>query len=64
MSDVTFNAISKFYYCLTFYQNIFTTQSHKTDERVLREMMHRNVKCIDEDDRLSLIIYHKNKETK
>ena len=40
------------------------TQSHETDERVLRQIIHRNVKCIDEDNRLSLTIYYNNKKTK
>ena len=40
------------------------TRSHKTNERVLCESIHRNFKCIEEDDRLSLIIYYMHKKTK
>ena len=39
------------------------TQSHRTDEKVLREIIHRNVKCNDED-KLRLIIYYKSKRSK
>ena len=37
------------------------SNSYKTDERVLKEIVVRNVSCVNDNDELKLIIYYKNK---
>jgi hypothetical protein len=36
--------------------------AYKTDERVLQEIVRRNVQCNSQEDRLNLIVYYKNKK--
>ena len=43
-----------------FYNNQMSN-SHKTDERVLKEIVLRNVSCVNNNDERKLIIYYKNK---
>ena len=52
--DQTYNV----YYCNQM------SESYKTDERILKEMIKSNVKCNDNSYRLNLIIYYKNAKTK
>ena len=42
-----------------FYRNQMN-HAYKTDERVLNEIINRNVKCCNENDQLKLVIYYKN----
>ena len=37
--------------------------NYKIDERVLKEIIHNNVNCINQQDKINLIIYYKNKTT-
>ena len=37
------------------------SNSYKTDERFLKEIVVRNVSCVNDNDELKLIIYYKNK---
>jgi hypothetical protein len=38
------------------------SRAYRTDERVLQEIIHRNVRCTSQDDSLKLIVYYKNKK--
>ena len=38
-------------------------QNYKKDERILKEIINRNIKCIENDNKLKLIIYYENKKT-
>ena len=37
--------------------------AYKTDERILKSIIAKNTRCIQPDNKLSLIIYYKNKRT-
>ena len=39
-------------------------KKYKTDERILKNILDKNTKCIDPDKKLQLIIYYKNIKTK
>ena len=43
-----------------FYKNQMSN-SYKTDERILKEIVVRNVSCVNNNDELKLKIYYKNK---
>ena len=40
------------------------TKANKIDERVIKNIVSRNVQCSNVNDRLNLIIYYKNKKSK
>ena len=42
-----------------FYKNQMNT-AYKTDEKVLKDIIKRNVRCIKDNDELQLVIYYKN----
>jgi hypothetical protein len=44
------------------YYNNQMSLAYKTDERVLQEIVQRNVRCNSPDDRLKLIVYYTNKK--
>ena len=46
-----------------FYENQMT-KANKIDERVIKNIVSRNVQCSNVNDRLNLIIYYKNKKSK
>ena len=46
----------KLYYCNQM------NGAYKTDERVIRDIIKSKVKCINDDDKLDLVIYYKNKK--
>lgn len=46
-----------------FYRNQMST-AYKIDERVIRDIIYGHVKCVDENDRLLLVIYYRNSKTK
>ena len=46
-----------------FYENQMT-KANKIDERIIKNIVSRNVQCSNLNDRLNLIIYHKNKKSK
>ena len=46
-----------------FYENQIT-KANKIDERVIKNIVSRNVQCSNANDRLNLIIYYKNKKSK
>ena len=44
----------------------FQNQTHKNsllDERIIRDIVHKNTKCLDEDKKLKLVFYYKNKKS-
>ena len=45
-----------------FYQSQFHS-NYKTEERVIKNIVHTNVKCVDENSKLNLIFYYKNKKS-
>ena len=45
-----------------FYQNQMS-DTYKIDEKVIKTILKNNVKCNNENDKLKLIIYYKNKKT-
>ena len=46
-----------------YFRNQFS-RAYKTDERILQDMIRNNVKCVNEKDKLKLIIYYKSATTK
>ena len=46
-----------------YYKNQFNS-SYKTDEKVMNDIIGKNVKCVNDNDRLKLVIYYKSMTTK
>ena len=45
-----------------FYKNTMTT-AHKTDEKILQNIIYKNIKPVNEEAKLKLIIYYKSRRT-
>ena len=45
-----------------FYKNQFTS-AYKEDEKALKMLLNRHVRCVDDDKRIKLIIYYKSRKT-
>ena len=46
-----------------YYKNQFSS-AYKTDEKVMNDIIGKNVKCVNDNDRLKLVIYYKSMTTK
>ena len=57
------NAMQKASFVNVYYRN-FMNSHYKVDERVLRSIVKKNVKCTDTDHKLNLIIYYRSKKTR
>ena len=44
-----------------FYKHQMLKNVHNTDERVLKEIVVRNVSCVNDNNELKLIIHYRNK---
>lgn len=48
---------------IVYYRNQMSS-SYREDERILKSIVKSNIKCVNEDEELKLLIYYKNRKTK